>query len=179
MSDIKVASRYAKSLIDLAVEHNKLDSIYSDMKSFHEVASSNKDFIGLLDSPIIHTDKKQSVIRSSFGSGFDAMSMTFLDTVVRKGRESFLPLIAKEFVRMYNEMKGIATAVITTAVPLDAKSYDELKSKLEAETGKQIEFQTRIDPSIIGGFIIRIGDNLYDASLSNRLRNIKKELYLN
>ncbi len=178
MSDIRVASRYAKSLIELAKEQGALEAVHADMELFVSVCQQNRELVGMLKSPIVRGDQKRQILEKAFG-GFHALSRLFVDTVVKKGREAFLPLIAKEFNEMYNELNNVASAVVTTATKLDADALAEIRQVLESRTGKKIDMTTQIDPSLIGGFVVRMDDKLYDASIVNKLRKIKKELVLN
>lgn len=178
MSDIRVASRYAKSLLELAQEQKVLDAVHTDMELFAEVCGKNRELVSLLRSPIVRGDKKRQILDKAF-SGINALTKLFMDMVVKKGREPFLPLISKEFNRMYNELHNVATAVVTTATQLDAKVLADIRQVLESKTGKKIEMSTKVDPALIGGFVVRMDDKLYDASIVNQLKKIKKELVLN
>lgn len=177
MSEIRIASRYAKSLIELANEQNAGDAVFSDMELFSNTCKVSKDLVIMLKSPIILGSKKRQVLEASF-TNFHKLTRLFMDTVIRKGREAFLPLIAKELVRMYNEQHNIATATVTTATLLDAKALADIQRVLEQKTGKKIELETEVDPSLIGGLVVRMGDSLFDASIANQLKKIKKELVL-
>ncbi len=178
MSEIRIASRYAKSLIDLANEQQATEAIYADMELFASTCKVNRDLVVMLKSPIIRGDQKRQVIEASF-TGFNKLTTLFVNTVIRKGREAFLPLIAKEVIRMYNEQNNIASAKVTTAFAVDAKVLADIQKTLESKTGKKIVLEMEVDPSLIGGLVVRMGDSLYDASIAKQLKNIKKELVLN
>ena len=178
MSEIRIASRYAMSLIELANEQKAVDAVHADMELLSETCASSRDLVMMLKSPIIRADKKREVLEAGF-SGFNKLTRLFVDAVVRKGREAYLPLIAKEVIRMYNEQNNIATATVSTATKLDAKVLGDIQKTLESKTGKKIVLDTEIDPSLIGGLVVRMGDSLYDASISKQLKKIKKELVLN
>jgi len=178
MSEIRIASRYAKSLVELANEQQALEAVYADMELFATTCKVSKDLVMMLKSPIIRGDKKRQVIEASF-TGFNKLTSLFVTTVIRKGREAFLPLIAKEVIRMYNEQHNIATAKVTTAVAVDANVLADIQKTLEAKTGKKIVLETEVDSSLIGGLVVRMGDSLYDASIAKQLKKIKKELVLN
>lgn len=178
MSEIRIASRYAKSLIELANEQGAIEAVFADMELFVATCKVSKDLVVMLKSPIIRGDRKRQVIEASF-TGFNKLSRLFIDTVIRKGREAFLPLIAKEMVRMYNEQHNIASAKVSTATVLDAKVLADIQRVLEQKTGKKIVLETEVDPTLIGGLVVRMGDSLFDASIANQLKKIKKELVLN
>ena len=179
MSDIRIASRYAKSIFDLAQEQGKVNDVHADMKLLHDVMTGSSELVNMLKSPIIRGDQKLQVLEKSFKTSFTELSMLFLSTVVRKSRESYLPLIAKEFIAIYNEKHNIAKATVITASKLDAASMEAIRKQLEKESGKTIILETEVDPAIIGGLVVRMGDILYDASIANKLRKIKQEIVLN
>ena len=128
MSVTRIASRYAKSLIDLSVEQNKLERILEDVQSFKEV-SKNRDFYLLIKSPIVNASKKEDIINSLFEGKYDELTMAFLRILVNKGREAYLPEIADEFVNQYKEIKHISTVKLTTAAPLGAETVSRIKQK--------------------------------------------------
>ena len=175
MSDIRVAQRYAKSIMDLATEQNKLDRIVEDMKTLQGVAK-NRDFVLMLNSPIIHTDKKLAIINALFGSNCDALTLSFFKLIATKGRESALPDIASAFLDEYKNLKGILSVKITSATALTNDVLLSLRSKiLENNTSvKEIDFQTSVNPSLIGGYVIEMGDTLLDASVAHSLSELKK-----
>lgn len=178
MSDIRIASRYANSLIGLAEEQGVVDAVQADMLLLKETCAANKDLVNMLRSPIILASDKQAVLAKSFSS-FQKLSSLFLQTVVRKGREAHLPMIAAEFLEQYNTKRNIATAVVTTATAINSDMQAQIKKELEAKTGKTIQIETAVDPKLIGGLVVRMNDSLFDASIANSLKNIKKELVLN
>ncbi len=176
MSVIRIASRYAKSLMDLAIEQGSIDKVLGDMTSLKN-AAENRDLYLMLKSPIINASKKGQVFDKLFGDKFDKMTMGFMKIVLNKGRESYLPEIANEFLEQYKKYKHISTATITSAKPLSDAAIDKLKAKLLASnvTDENVEIETVVDPSIIGGLIIEVGDKLYDASVAHKLELMRKE----
>ncbi|TNE82145.1 MAG: ATP synthase F1 subunit delta [Bacteroidetes bacterium] len=178
MSEIRIASRYASSLLGLAEEQGKLDAVQNDMQQFKSACEGSRELVNMLKSPIVTPALKRQVLDKTFGS-FQDLSKLFLQTVVRKGREAYLPMIASEYLAQYNEKKNIAKAVVTTANPINADMVAKIKKELEVKTGKTIEIETQVDASIIGGLVVRINDSLFDASIANSLKKIKKELVLN
>ena len=119
----RVASRYAKALVDLAVEQGKLEDIYSDITSFQEVMK-NRDFELMLKSPIIKSDRKGKVLDAIFGGKIDKMTSKFFEIVLRKGREAALPSIADAFIEQYRNMKNVSSVTLTSATALSADAAD-------------------------------------------------------
>ncbi|MCZ2102003.1 MAG: ATP synthase F1 subunit delta [Chitinophagales bacterium] len=180
MSISRITTRYAKSLIDLAVERNELEPVKKDVEYFL-AALQSRDLILFLKSPIIHANKKLSVMQALFGDKLGKMTMAFFDIIIRKGREMYLPEIAHEFIGQYKALNQISTVKITTAIPVSDAVLNEIRAKL-ADTNTPIEkldIETQVNPDIMGGFIIEIGDKLYDASVQRTLEQLKKEITQN
>jgi len=171
-----VASRYAKSLLDLSVEKGQLEAVYADMLQVKSVCDSSKDFVNFLNSPIIKADKKIATMKAVFEGKLNAITSGFLTIVASKRRESVIPEMANEFIEQYRSHKNILTAVVTSANGLDAatkqKALDLVKSQLSGE----VELVEKVDANIIGGFILKIGDKQLDKSVARQLSNMKKEL---
>ena len=177
MSKLRIASRYAKSLLDLAKENGKLDRIKDDLSLFSQ-AVENRDLFLMIKSPIIKGNKKSSVFKAIFDGKIDTLTSAFFDIVIRKGREDLLPEIATSFVDQYNDLHGITTAHLTTATEIDDTLMATIKSKLSllGASSDKVNLIKKIDPSIIGGFILQVGDKLIDASVKTKLAKLKKEL---
>ena len=180
MSANKIATRYAKSLLDLSLEQGKLDTVIQDIQAFDE-AVEQRDFYLLLKSPIVNTEKKVTILKEIFEGKFDKITMSFINLITKKKREMYLPEIADAFISMYRKHKKISKVVIKTAVPLGTSELNQIKSKLlESNAVEQnLEVETVVDESIIGGFVIEIGDRLYDASVKHKLDEIKKQFSSN
>ena len=180
MSVTRIASRYAKSLIDLAQEQGKLDRILEDINAFKK-AVGNRDLYLLLKSPIINITKKQQILTAIFEGKFDEMTMAFMRIILGKAREAYLPEIADEFILQYKTINHISTIRLTTAAPLGEGVLANIKAKLleSANTEENVEIETKVDPNLLGGFVIEFDDKLYDASVSHRIEKLKKEFSKN
>lgn len=176
MSVQRIASRYAKSLIDLAVEQDKLERILEDVNAFRS-ATKNRDFYLLMKSPIVSSSKKLDIVNAIFENKFDALTLSFLKILITKGREAYLPDIAVEFLSQYKKIKHISTVTVTTATELSEKAKKALLAKLQASssTDDNIEIITKVDPDLIGGFILEFDDKVYDTSVSHKLEQLKKD----
>ncbi|MFM7218101.1 MAG: ATP synthase F1 subunit delta [Bacteroidota bacterium] len=180
MLETKVAKRYAKSLIDLSREKGVLDAVNDDMTLLVSVCEANRDLALLLGNPIISADKKLSVLKAVFGNGrVSELSLAFFDIITRKGRESHLVGIAKEFVSQYKKSKGIETAVVTTAAGLDDNLRKEVYRTVRESMKSEVELVEKVDKDLIGGFVLRVGDKLYDASVASELRKLAREFSSN
>ena len=175
MAEIKLARRYATSLLDLALERNMVDKVYGDMQLVSDTITANRELSRLLKNPIVNTDKKDQIIRALFGNKIDPMTMAFFNIITRKGRESYLEEIAKSFIDLYKTNKGIQIAHVTTAFPLDAALRERIMNIVKQTKGNQVELVEKVDKELIGGFILRVGDEQIDTSISKELRNLKNE----
>jgi F-type H+-transporting ATPase subunit delta len=181
MSAGRIASRYAKSLIELAEEQQRLERVLEDVEAFQGLINDSKDFKNFIKSPIIQVSKKKAILSKLFDQKFDDLTVKFLQLLTQKKRESMLPEIADEFVQQYRHKKGISTAVVTVAGELGADTSALIKAKLE-QSGvafDQVELVVEQDPTIIGGFILEIGGKIYDASVASQLNQLKKSFRRN
>ncbi len=176
MSVKRIASRYAKSLLDLSVEQGNIERVKEDVDALKS-ALGNRDFELLLKSPIIAGSKKKKVVDAIFGDRLDKLSNAFIDIIIRKGRETYLPSIVDEFLLQYKKYKHISSVKITTAEQLDGASLAAIKKSLQesVQTDDNIEIATEVNPDLIGGFVLEFGDKLYDASVRHKLDLLSKE----
>jgi F-type H+-transporting ATPase subunit delta len=176
MPNPRLAARYAKSLIDLAIEKGQLEQVFADMQWLQAVNKSNKDFVNLLRSPIIKADTKKKILAAVTAGKLGELSSAFNNLLITKGRESNLPEIVTAFIDQYKKHKNIQVIKLTTAVPVS----DALKNAIVAQVKKtagfeHIELEEKVNPDIIGGFVLQVGDQLVDASISYDLRAIAKQ----
>ena len=182
MRNPKVTIRYAKSLLTLSNEFNKLEEVCSDMRFLRELCSDSKDFLMLLKSPIIKVDLKLSVLNKILNKNISDLSMSFIELVTKKKRESLLQDIANDFLNLYNEEKNITPVVLTTAVKIDDVLRKEVLSFIKKQGKENIELVEKVDASIVGGAIIKMGDKQLDTSVSSKIKLLKqtfnKNLYI-
>ncbi len=171
--------RYAKSFLGLAVEQNVLEQVKDDMAFILQVIESSREFRTMLKSPVINEDKKKAVLTAVIGPYVSVLTNSFIDIILRKSRESQLQGIAHGFKNLYREYHGIEEAVITSAHELTAAQKEDIRTKLKGVTGSKIEIKEIIDPSIIGGVKIRVGDKQYNGSLAYQLEQLKRQFQEN
>lgn len=175
-----VGSRYAKSLIDLAVENKQLEETRKDMQTVKQVCDENHDFVVLLNSPIVKTDKKLEILNSVFSGKISKLSLSFLNLLATKRRESYIPEIATAFDEQFKVKKNITTAVITTATGMDAKLKTRVLEIVKQNAGSgEVELVEKVDASILGGFVLSIADKQLDQSVKRNLNDLKKNLLSN
>ncbi len=174
MADSRVASRYVKSLLGLAVEQGVVEAVHADMQLFDNVCRANRDFVLMLKSPIVRHEKKKEILTRLFSGKVHKLSMSIIEILTSKNREPLLPAIATEFHNAYNEYKGIGKASITSTIPIDAKLRGELEAIVKKLSNKtQVELVEKVDKDLIGGFILNVGDRQIDASIKNKLKALK------
>lgn len=174
MSEFRVASRYAKSLIDLAREQNALDAIYADMLQVIEVIKSNSQLQAVLKNPIIKLDKKESILSDIFGKSAHPVLLSFFKLLVEKGRAGVLFATAKEFIVEFNQERGIVEASVLSAVPLSSEQKEQIISIVKEEYGSEVILVNEIDAELIGGFILTVGDRQIDASIAGKLNRLEQ-----
>ena len=180
MANSRAASRYIKSLLGLAIEKGVLEEVNQDMQLFAKVCKENKSFGLLLKSPIIKHDKKREILDKIFKGKVNPLTLSIFDILTQKNREPLLPAIATDFHAAYNAYKGVSKATVTTAVPLDGKLRAELEQMVKTLSNKkQVELAEIVDPELIGGFILNVGDKQIDASVRSKLNTLKLNLSQN
>jgi F-type H+-transporting ATPase subunit delta len=175
MSEIQVASRYAKSLIDLAQEQNALEKVREDIELFIKVCKDNPLLKAVLRNPIIGPEKKRAILDELFSGKVHKMLLSYFNIVVNKGRAEILYATALEFVNNYNTRKNIVKATVSSASPLSEKNKRELENLVKNVTKGEVILETKVDPDLIGGYVLKVGDRQFDASISNSLKKLKKE----
>lgn len=176
MSVESVASRYAKSLIELAEEKKVVDVVYQDMLLFNQIAKDNRGLMLALRSPVVRHEKKLGILNAVFKEKVDPVSYTIFEIITRKNRESILDAIAAEYIIQYNAYKGIQKATITTSTPLTVELRDQFTKIVADATGRTVELEEKVDQKLIGGYVLRVGDRQIDASIKSRLNELKLEL---
>ena len=176
MPNPRLASRYAKSLIDLAVERGELEKIFADMQWLQQVLKSSPEFANLLRSPIVKADKKKQVVDAIISGRVSETTSSFTHLLIAKGRESNLPEIIRAFIDQYKAFKNIYSVKLTTAVPLNEDLKNAIISQIKRTSDMEnIELEMIVDKDLIGGFVLETGDKLIDASIAYDLKQIARQ----
>ncbi|MBD0294645.1 MAG: ATP synthase F1 subunit delta [Flavisolibacter sp.] len=176
MLHTRVASRYAKSLLNLATEQGKLEQVYNDMLYLQQLTKSSRDFLNLLRSPVIKGDRKIKIVETITAGNIDDLTAAFNRLLISKGREDVLPEIITSFIKQYKEQKGIHIVKLTTAVPASENVKNAIVNQIRKTSDMQkIELETIVDPKVIGGFVLETGDKLVDASIAYDLKEIARQ----
>ncbi|MCF7559632.1 ATP synthase F1 subunit delta [Sabulilitoribacter multivorans] len=178
MSGARAAIRYAKAVLSLASDQKTADAVNNDMLQIAKTIADSKDLNEMLQSPVVPSSVKKSVLLEVFKKS-DKTTLSLIDTLISNNRISILGDVALKYNQLFDKSKGIELATVTTAVALTADLEKKVLAKAKELTGKNIEVKNIIDESILGGFILRIGDVQYNASVANQLNKLKREFTLN
>lgn len=175
MANSRVATRYAKSLLDLAKERNMLDEVYQDMLYFQQVSKENRDLLLMLRNPIINHSKKKAVLYAIFQDKVTPSTLAVFDIITRKNREKVLPELAESFVIQYRQYKEIDKATVTTPFPLTDSMRADFIRMITEKTGRKVDLEEKVNPELIGGFVLKIGDQQMDNSVKGKLSALRYE----
>ena len=175
MRSTKSAIRYAKAILDLSSETNAVDKVASDMERIVEAGNDTGDFQVFLNSPVIKTDKKISILKVLFPE-FTELTMSFIELITKNKREYLLTEIASAFVNLLKKQNGIVPISVTSAVKLEKQTLNQILEKLKSHVDGEFEVTEEVDPALIGGFIVRMEDKQIDASIASQLNRMKIEL---
>ena len=174
MNDSRAASRYAKAILDLAVENKATDSVEKDMRSVASTIAESKELQDFLASPVIKGSDKKEALLNVF-KGCDKITEGAISMLIDNKRVPMLNEVALKYIILNEQLKGKDIAFVTTAVPLSADLEKKVLAQVTKLTGNTVTIENKIDESIIGGFVLRVGDLQYDASIANKLSNLKRE----
>jgi len=175
MADFRILHRYATSLLETAIEKNNLDVVTSDIKLLVETLDQNRQLQLMLDSPIVRPETKLSIMKEIFNEKISKESMGFVEFVISKKRESLLNSIGKRFLELRDDHLGIANVFVTTSTEFSNEQKNVLQSKLEKILDKKVRLNFKTDLKLVGGFIAKVDDTLYDASIKHQLELLKKQ----
>ncbi|WP_299057587.1 ATP synthase F1 subunit delta [uncultured Polaribacter sp.] len=175
MKDARAAIRYAKAILNLAKDSKEEDLVNNDMLLIANTISENDEFEVMLRSPIVKSSDKIKVLNAIFSDKINNITLGLFHLLQDNKRIAMLQAIAKQFAIIYDFDKRTQVAKVTTAVPLSEEIEAQVLAKIVALTGEKANLENEINPAILGGFILRVGDVQYDASISNYLNELKKE----
>lgn len=178
MAGTRAAIRYAKALLSLAISEKKADKVDDDMKLIASAISENEELSNMLSNPVVKTDAKKTALLAIFPN-LNKITQGLFDLLISNKRIDILQHVTEKYSVLFDEHNGKETAQVTTAVPLTKDLEKKVLAKVKELTSKTVELESIIDESIIGGFILRVGDKQFDASISNKLNKLKREFILN
>ena len=178
MKSERAALRYAKALLDFSIESHKEEKVYFEMQNIFSVMQSVPDLDNVLNNPVLPTKKKRQIMNEVFNKG-NKITKRLFELLSQNKREGILGIIAKKYITLFDQNMGKVTAMVTTAVPLTNSLKKKVLHKAAELSRLKIELKNIIDPSIKGGFILRVGDLQYNASVSERMQILNRELIKN
>ena len=175
MASTRAAIRYAKAILDLANSKGVAEAVNNDMKSIADAIESNEELSTFIQNPTTKVELKESALLEVFAN-VNGVTKGLFHLLFENKRFEILEAIALQYNTLFDESNGVEIAKVTTAIPMDADLEAKVLAKIATLSDRKITIENIVDPSIIGGFILRIGDNQYNASVSNRLQVLKREL---
>lgn len=175
MGSTRAAVRYAKAVLDLSIDAGTTDAVLNDMKAVVGTLENSKDLRLALQSPVIQIKDKRAVLKEVFKDA-SKETMGLIDVLAHNKRVDLVGNVAESYINLYNERKGVQAATVTTAVPITSELEAKVLAKVTELTGsKDVKLENIVDESIIGGFVLRVGDSQYNASISSQLSKLKRE----
>ncbi|RNC88205.1 MAG: ATP synthase F1 subunit delta [Winogradskyella sp.] len=178
MAESRAAIRYAKAVLSLATDNKVAEAVNADMKQIANAIADNSDLDAMLNSPVVRSSDKKSVLNSIF-EGINSETANLINTLVANKRIALLGNVANKYNQLYDALRETQVAKVTTATPLTKDLEKKVLAKVKELTGKATELENIVDETILGGFILRVGDLQYDASIANKLNKLKREFTLN
>ena len=175
----RAASRYAKSLLSLSIDQKSLEEVNKDMKFVADTCKSSSELILLLKSPIVKTDKKLAILNAIFSNKIGKLVSSFIEIITKKKREAITLDIARAFNEQYNTHKNITSAKVSTAIALDKELKSKIMAIVKAASKGDVEIEEEVNKDLIGGFVIKIGDQQVDSSINSKLQKLKREFSTN
>ncbi|HEY9169591.1 MAG TPA: ATP synthase F1 subunit delta [Lutibacter sp.] len=175
MNGSRAAIRYAKAILSFALEQQKEVEVNNDMLLVVNTIQHSEDLQLLLNSPVLKTEVKKSALKEIFTDKTTPLTIGLINLLIDNKRLPILEEVAKKYTVLFDSLKGIEVAKVTTAVPLTDELIQQVLNKVIEITGKKATIESIINPDIIGGFILRIGDIQYDTSIANKLQLLKRQ----
>jgi len=176
MDQSKIAVRYAKAFFSLGKEKGQLDALKKDIGLIRSLCDESAGFKLLLESPVVKTSQKIKLLDSLLGGKVQKLTLNFVRMVTHNKREAHMPGICRNFISLYQAEQGVKTAVLTSAVALGKSTTNRVHSFLEAALKSPVELSMKVEPELIGGFVLRIDDKQVNASISTQLKKIRETL---
>lgn len=171
-----VSSRYAEALFQVGEESNSTEKLYNELKAVVDIIKENKEFANILKSPIVSKEDKKDLISNIFGSQIDKEMLNFLKVLADKDRLSLTSSITEVFKGLLNDKNNILEGVAITAVPMKDDELEGLQGKLSAKYNKTVILKNEVDESVLGGVLVRLGNEEIDGTVKNRLDKMKEQL---
>jgi F-type H+-transporting ATPase subunit delta len=171
----EIAAVYARSLFEVAKEQDKLDKIHDELGEFADALNGSRELQVFLFSPYFSTKEKVDGLHKAI-SGADETTVNFFELLIEKHRMPALFRVRAEFDSLWEEENKLLPVQVTSAVELDQKTVKQIGDQISEQTGRKVELSSRVEPEILGGIVVRVGNSILDASIRNRLENLRKQV---
>jgi F-type H+-transporting ATPase subunit delta len=175
----KIAKSYANALFTLTIEQGSVEEVCRDMELVQTLLAQNPELIKVLGSPIIKSAKKREIITAILQERVQIITLRFLHLLVKALRVGYLKEIATQYIVLYLEWKGIRTVKVRSVVPLSDDTRQSLLTKLRKDLNAEVQLEEVLDPRLIGGFVVQVGDTRYDASIRSKLNKLDRQFDIN
>lgn len=175
MASTRAAIRYATAILDIANSKGVAQAVNDDMTTIGSTIKENSELSTFIQNPTTKVEAKEAVLSEVFAN-VNAVTKSLFRLLFENKRFEILDDITSEYKKLFDELNNVETAKVTTAIPMDAALEAKVLAKIATLSNKKITIENIVDPSIIGGFILRIGDKQYNASIADRLQVLKREL---
>jgi F-type H+-transporting ATPase subunit delta len=171
----EIAQVYSRSLFEVAKEQGKLDELRDQLGEFVDALESNRDLQVFLFSPYFSTNEKKEGLHKVIEGADDAL-VNFLELLIEKHRMPVLFRIRRQFEELWQDENRLLPVQVTSAIELDDETIENIKERIAEQTDRKIELTTEVDPDIVGGIVLRVGNSILDASIRNRLEQVRRQL---
>ncbi len=171
-----IASAYAEAVLDLAAKNAEEDKVLSELQLINVVFASDKDMHVVINHPAIRANQKKEVLKTVFGGKISVLTDNLINLLADKRRLDLLPFIESGYRELLNQRKNIVSALLTCSEPMADNNIANIKAQLTEHLGKRLELEVKVDPTLIGGVVLRLGDQVIDGSLKGRLKALEKTL---
>ena len=176
MADPSIARRYAQALSQQAESENNVDQVDEDIELIRESLDGSRELVRFFESPVIPRQKKDAVVKELFKDRLQPTTLHFLQLLIEKKREDLFPSVVRAYRDLRDRQLGVVEAHVKSAAPLDDAETKRLETALEERTGQQVRLHTTVDPELIGGVVVRVGDTVYDGSVRHQLGVLREQL---
>ena len=171
----EIAAVYARSLFEVAQERNKLDTVRDELGTFADAVDTSRELQTFFFSPYFSTAEKKDGLDRAL-SDADEVVVNFLKLLIENHRTPVIFRVRREFDRLWQEENKLLPVQVTSAVELDEVTVKQIGDRIAQQTGRKIELSASVEPAIIGGIVVRVGNSILDASIRNRLEQLRKQV---
>ena len=171
-----ISVRYARALLKCAMELNLEDKVYQEMITLADQYNRVPELRSTIDNPMLEKNKKQALLQAACGKNLSELSARFIQLVLQEGRENVIQMMATSYITLYRKQNNIISGRLIAATTVTPEVEQKMKQMVQRKSQGTVEFQTEVDPDIIGGFILEYDSYRMDASVQTKLNNILKEL---